>query len=213
MKKLSSAFLVIALLFASQIGFSATTNQAALRAKGRRRNFDFLVEVEIFGLYGEVLLAILTNSFFCGTYTGDVAFRTNLIANGRYGNASTVLFSSSTAFQQTGIPYAIIYKAIGNAAETTLLPQGTPGQEVMFEIYAVGPSGTWKLQPDTGALSPAGGVKSIGFDSIQFSTAVTMAKLIYWDDFKGWQLMSWTGSPTIAVTPLKIQTLSGNTGG
>jgi hypothetical protein len=69
---------------------------------------------------------------------GDVTFRTNLISNGRYGSNSTVLFSSSTTLQRSGIPYTLVLKAIGNnpTAEATKLPAGTPGQEVTFLIYA-----------------------------------------------------------------------------
>lgn len=131
--------------------------------------------------------------------TGDVVYRTNLYANGRYGAASTVLFSSSTTLQQAGIPYALILKAIGNnpTAEVTTLPAGTTGQEVAIRIYAAGPAGSWKIQPDTAATTP---VKSVGFTSLTFNAVGQSAVIGYLNDTLGWYVKN-TGTSASSASP------------
>jgi len=135
------------------------------------------------------------------TVTGNSKFQGSLFSSGHY-TASTVLFSSSTAFRQANLPYAIVLKAIGNqASETSLLPTGLPGQDVQFQIYGAGPAGTWILKPDTAAATP---VAAILFTSLTFNAVGQTATMEYLNDTLGWFAKSIgttasTAAPTLSV--------------
>lgn len=126
------------------------------------------------------------------TYTGDVTFRSSLLALGRTGN-STVLFSSSTKLIQANIPYALILKAILGAEPTTYFPKGTPGQVLVVQIYSVGQSGTWSIAPDLT-------VPKTGWTSIQFNAVGQSATFVYLNDTLGW-IITATGSTASTADP------------
>lgn len=198
--------LLLALLLACSSALAAVGVQEDGTSEGTATDINLSTDLDgsmSGGVYTLTLESALNPTSI--TASGDVLFRTNLYANGRYGAASTVLFSSSTTLQQASIPYALIMKAIGNAAgETTWLPAGTPGQEVMIRVYACGPSGTWVVRPDTAAATP---VKSVGFTTLTFNAVGQTANLIYLNDSLGWVVKSVgttgaTAAPTIVAPSL-----------
>jgi len=115
-------------------------------------------------------------------YTGDVTFRTNLLAIGRYNGGSLTLQSSSTPVTATQLAYSVIQKRIGGAGgldETdggTRLANGTPGQVIsLIAIYREG-SGTWIITPAT----------KTGFSTITMDAVGEHATLLYVNDTLGW---------------------------
>lgn len=127
---------------------------------------------------------------------GDLVFRTSLLANGRQA-ASSVLFSSSTSMGTSNLPYGVIYKSIGNnpTPEVSLLKAGVPGQVATFIILAAGPSGSWRLSPDSG-------VAALNWTGITFTATGQSATLLYMDDTIGWFVMS---SSVVITTTSKAQ--------
>ena len=126
----------------------------------------------------------------------------DLISSYTRNGASTVLFSSSTAFQNANIPYVYVMKAIGNSptAEATLLPQASWGRELTIFIYGCGGgSPSWTLTPDAAAASPVGGVKAV-FNKITFNAIGQFVTLRYVNDTIGWVVLS-TGTSASAADP------------
>lgn len=139
------------------------------------------------------------------TVSGALTYQTNLIADGMYGPNSTVLFSSSTTLQQANIPYAMILKAIGNAAEgSTLFPKAKPGQEVVVRVYAAGPAGTWSVKPDSAATSP---VQATGWNSVTFNAVGQSATFVYFNDTLGWILKNVSSSAATALPTVAMNSL------
>lgn len=136
------------------------------------------------------------------TFTGDVTFRSSIIANGRYA-ASTQVASSSTNLAPTNLPYGILYKNIGggtgdSADGGTKLPNGVAGQTITFIISSGGGTGggTWVITPTT----------KTGFTTITFNNKGQGATLLYLNDTIGWVITS-TFSTASTALPTVAQTL------
>lgn len=125
------------------------------------------------------------------TAGGELTFRSTLLANGRAGGAST-MSSSSTYLSAAGIAYSVIQKRVGGVGGLdergwgSLLPNGTPGQELAIQIVALQGSGTWILtvRPTT---------HSTGFTRIVFDTIGDNVVLLYVNDTVGWIIKSMSG--------------------
>lgn len=217
MKKLS--VLLLALFFASTVAQAAvgvkygnTTSSQATQVSstttstGPLQVSDIVIQGGPLTYFdGSTLFVDLSTLSGNSTVSGDDIFRGTLYASG-HTQQSTVLFSSSTTFQQANLPYALVLKAIGNNAtvEASLLPRATPGQETTFEVYAAGPAGTWSIAPDVNATSK---VASTGFTKITFNAVGQSATLLYLNDTLGY-ILKGTGStgstndPTVAASSL-----------
>lgn len=196
-KHIFSAFLLLAVLFTGSVyAAEGDSNFTNVVTEGDVTVGDDLSVGDDMSVTDAIAAASVTT-------TGDITYRTNLIANGRYGANSTVLFSSSTTFQQAGMPYALVLKAIGNnpTVEVSKLPAGTNGQEVVFRVYACGPAGSWRIDPDSAAATP---VKATGWNSITFAGVGQSATFLYLNSTLGW-IIKGTGSsgsvalPTVAA--------------
>lgn len=126
-----------------------------------------------------------SGDFVCqsdASFGGDLAFRTNLLANGRYNGGALILQSSSTPIGATQLAYSVIEKRIGGAGgkdETnggTRLANGTIGQVISFIcIYREG-SGTWIITP----------VTKTGFSTVTMDAVGEHVTLLYVNDTVGW---------------------------
>jgi len=120
--------------------------------------------------------------------SGNVAFQTTLLANGRAGGASTVA-SSSTNLAPSSLPFSVIYKHVGGPGSVdgvgvgTVLPDGKAGQVITFIITGLQSTGTWVLTPS----------RKTGFDDIVFDTVNDSASLMYYDDTTGWIVVGASG--------------------
>lgn len=123
---------------------------------------------------------------FLGYYTGDLTFRTNLLATGRKGGAST-MSSSSTYIGAGGLAYTVIKKRVGGGGGLdstgigSSLPNGTVGQVISIVITALQPSGSWIVTPVNGT-----------FQNITFDTVGDNAELLYTAEL-GWVVKNQTG--------------------
>lgn len=124
--------------------------------------------------------------------TGDVTFRTSLIAAGRVNAASTVA-SSSTSLAPSSLPYVVLRKYIGDGGgldETdggTRLGNGIPGQVLVLIAQEVG-SGSWIVTPTT----------SLTISTLTFDAQGETTTLLYVDDTIGWIYIANYGT-TIAI--------------
>lgn len=126
------------------------------------------------------------------TMTGDVTFRTNLLAVGRINDYSTIA-SSSSAILPSSLPYSVVLKYVGAAVSVdndpgTTLPNGTPGKVLVLKVVALLSGGTWVVKPTT----------SLSVTSITFDTIGDFVTLLYVDDTMGWIVLSNNGC-TIAT--------------
>jgi len=121
--------------------------------------------------------------------TGDLTFRTDLLATGRKGGASTVS-SSSTALDPASQSYTVVRKCIGGAGgldETdggTRLKDGKPGQMIVLLAITVEGSGTWIVTPET----------SLTFNTLTFDAVGEQTTLLYVNDTVGWVVQSTVGT-------------------
>lgn len=117
--------------------------------------------------------------------TGDLTFRTDLLAAGRV-NAASSMASSSTAIGEGDLSYVVLRKYIGGNSsldETdggTHLPDGTPGQVLIIIAMDVDTDGSWIVTPDT----------SVTLTTITFDAAGETVTLLYVDDTIGWTLIA-----------------------
>lgn len=113
--------------------------------------------------------------------TGDVTFRTSLIAAGRI-NAASTMASSSTNVAPSNLPYMIIRKYIGGGGGLDLtdggtrLPDGISGQILVLIAQEVGTGGSWIVTPYT----------SLTISSLTFDAQGETTTLMYVDDTIGW---------------------------
>lgn len=138
-------------------------------------------------------------------YTGDVTFRSTLIATGRT-NATLDLASSSTVIPGNNVPYAVIRKNIGagtGGLDTvdggTRLPNGKPGAELSIIITSCSGSSYWDLTP----------VTATGFTAIRFNAKGQNASLLYVDDTIGWTIRA-VGTTASAAAPTVTTTTFGS---
>ena len=122
----------------------------------------------------------------------DLKFRTNLIAEGRYGSSVLTLESSSTPIEAAQLAYSVILKRIGGAGGLdgigvgTELANGTPNQVLtLMAIYREG-SGTWVVTPDT----------ATGFTKLTFDADSEYATLLYVNDTVGWVIRGTSATVT-----------------
>lgn len=112
--------------------------------------------------------------------SGDVTFRTSLIAAGRVNAASTAA-SSSTSLAPSTLPYVVLRKYIGGANSLdsdpgTTLPNGTPGQVLVLIAQEVSTGGSWKVTPTT----------AVSISYLTFDAQGETTTLLYVDDTIGW---------------------------
>lgn len=123
--------------------------------------------------------------------TGNAAFQTSLLTNGRYSPGGTAvsitLASSSTGLGGASVPYTQILKGIGgNGVDNnpgSILPNGLPGQTIFIRVLGVEGSGTWKLTPTT----------ATGWTSMTFSARGQNCELVY-DATLGWLIAGATAA-------------------
>ena len=173
------AFVLVLLMALAPVAFAADVDiedGGTFQGRARSINFGDGIAATVSG--GKATVST-TNSG-----TGDVTFRTNLLANGRYNGGSLELQSSSTPVGATQLAYAVITKRIGGAGgldETnggTRLANGTIGQVIsLIAIYREG-NGTWVITP----------VTKTGFSTITMDAVGEHATLLYVNDTVGWVL-------------------------
>jgi len=121
--------------------------------------------------------------------SGDLTFRSTLLAIGREGGASTVS-SSSTAIDPTSQAYTVVRKCIGGNScleelgVGTILPDGTPGKVVVLVLIALDTDGSWIVTPKTSTV-----MTNVVLDAVG-----EMITLIYFNDTVGWVPMSVEGA-------------------
>lgn len=129
--------------------------------------------------------------------TGDIEFRSTLLANGRAGGAST-LGSSSTQLTPTALPYLVVYKKIGGGNGLdgigwgTRLQDGTPGQTLCLVVTELQSGGTWVITP----------VTATGYSSVTLNAAYENVTLVFIDTTTGWVV---TGGHGFTLTGLATQ--------
>ncbi len=122
--------------------------------------------------------------------SGDLTFRSNLLANGREDGGSLTLQSSSTTIGSTQLAYTVILKRVGGAGGLdeagigTALANGTPGQTIhLIEIFQQS-GGSWDITP----------VTKTGFTTITLNAVGEYATLLYVDDTLGWIIVGTNGA-------------------
>jgi hypothetical protein len=111
-----------------------------------------------------------------------IKFETNLLSDGRYGQATLILESSSTPIEAAQLAYAVIQKRVGGAGGLdnlgvgTELANGTEGQTITLQVILLEANGSWVVTPDT----------STGFAKLTFDANKEYATLTYINDTIGW---------------------------
>lgn len=175
MKKIFAVLLALALAF-SPTAFAADVDvQEDGTAEGRARTINLGDGLDVSVASG---VATVTS----GDTTGDVVFRTNLLANGRYGTSTLIMQSSSTPIEAAQLAYAVIQKRVGGAGGLdnlgvgTELANGTPGQSITLQVILLETNGSWVVTPRT----------ATGFTKITFDALKEYATLDYINDTLGW---------------------------
>lgn len=132
------------------------------------------------------------------TFTGNVTFNTNLVAEGRY-SASTNVYSSSTNLAPSSLPWGVINKSVGGGGGLdsngfgTVFPNGVPGQAISLIITALQPGGSWKVTPTT----------CTGFQSFAMDTKGDIVSMAFLNTTLGWII---TGNGGAVLTQASPQT-------
>jgi hypothetical protein len=134
---------------------------------------------------GGVQTLTVTNS---PVFTGDVTFRSTMLAVGRVGGASSIS-SSSTQIGDNLLAYSVILKSVGGGGGVdstgvgTTLRDGTPGQMITFLIKGLQSGGSWVVTPTT----------KTGYTSFAMDTKGDMITLLFVDSTVGWIIVSNSG--------------------
>jgi hypothetical protein len=139
------------------------------------------------------------------TMTGNLAFQSTLVAEGRPG-ASTQVASSSTNLAPVNLPFGVLLKNIGFAPGPdgtgvgSELHDGVAGQTLSIIITSGNGGGTWVLTPDT----------STGWTKLTFALKGQIATLVYVDDSIGWVIDSVGSSAALDLPTITTEVFNGN---
>lgn len=179
LKKISSLFLILMLALAP-VSFANTVDISEDgTSEGRAREINVSTGLNVSRTGGTATLTL--------DQSGDLTFRTTLLANGRAGGAST-LGSSSTQLSPSSLPYSVVFKKVGGGGGLdgnpgTTLQNGTPGQELSLIVTGLQSGGTWLITPTT----------KTGFSTITLDTVGDSVRLLYIDSTTGWVITSASG--------------------
>jgi len=188
MKKLGILALVLALVLAPSLAFALTVYDDGTKVGGETRRLNFINSTVASAANGQA--NVTPNN---ADTTGDLTFRTNLLANGRYGNGTLIMQSSSTPIGTTQLAYAVIQKRVGGAGgldETdggTRLDNGTSGQMITFVNILQESGGSWIITPDT----------ATGFTTVTLDAAQESVTMLFVDSTVGWVIIG-SGDSTVA---------------
>lgn len=132
-------------------------------------------------------------------FSGDVTFRTSILANGRV-NAASSAASSSTNLAPSSLPYSVFRKYVGgnnSLDETnggTRLPNGIPGQTIVFIIADIDTNGSWIITPVTSTI----------IDNVVMDTKADTVTMLYMNDTIGWVVTAQTGCTVTYVAQTGI---------
>lgn len=108
----------------------------------------------------------------------------DLVAAGASNGGAVSMTSSETDID---VGYALIRKAISNAAQTSTLPDGIPGQFLTIIASSVVASGTWTVTPTT----------SSSISTFAFDAAKDQITLLFADTTTGWVVV---GDTAVTIT-------------
>lgn len=178
----------VAALFALAIGFYALPAHAIkicdeTDCYGELKEFNFGEGLSVTKSAGKHTVNANSDAI-----TDNLVFQTNLVAEGRPG-ASTQVHSSSTNLAPADLPWAIVYKNVGNggpdeAGIGTALPNGKPGQMLTLQVLSVPTGKTWVVTP----------VTKTGYSKIVFDTIGDQVTLLYVNSTIGWIISSNSGA-------------------
>lgn len=181
--KVMIAIAVIALLTSPAYAAVGVKNNGS--TIGTATDIDFSTNIDA-SSDGSKVTVTLDNT---PVVTGDVTFRSTLVAIGREGGASTVS-SSSTNIDPVNQAYTVVRKCIGSNGgkdETgvgTILENGTPGKVLVLVAIVVDTDGSWIVTPRNSKV-----MTNVVLDAVG-----EMITLVYFSDTVGWVPMSVEGA-------------------
>ena len=179
--------LVLAMVFALSLAFATMTfYDDGVKVNGEFRSANFVNSTVASAGNGQA--TVTPNN---ADTTGDLTFQTNLLANGRYGDATVIMQSSSTPIGSAQLAYAVVQKRVGGAGgldETdggTRLDDGSfSGQTIVFVDILQEASGSWILTPDT----------TTGFTTVTLNAVGEFVTLLWVDSTVGWVIQGTNGA-------------------
>lgn len=185
MKKKYLSLLICALLFSSS-AYASVGSQEDGNAESIDTDLNWSTNLDhsASGSVGTVSVSASP------TFTGDVTFRSTLIANGRVNGVSSFA-SSTTAILPSSLPFTIIRKYVSGASGLDVTPgstltNGTPGQVLVLQVVGLMAGGSWTVTP----------VTATGFTSLTLDTRGDSMTLLYLNDTLGW-IVTANGGGTI----------------